>query len=217
MTNDYKETVNLKDKYGRPSSRPEQSFGVPQRQPERPVNQPPRAKEMEKTFEAKSEPIKNEFQKFNRPELPRLSGTMIRRILLGAGALIVIVAIFYFAGRKGKEPPVETKANNNQPVAEVQDLKWYAVKLANNEVYYGQISDIKSDPVVVTNVYYDYDMKNAASGEKTEEGSLRLVKRGKETHEPTGTMDVVRSQVLFMEPLKDDSKVLQAIKEYEKK
>jgi hypothetical protein len=196
---------------GRPGSRPEQGFGMSQRQPERPFNQPSKAKEIENDLP------KKEFQKFNRPNMSRLNEAMIKRILLGVGALLVIIAIFYLVGRKGKQLPVETKNNTNPVVAETQDFKWYAVKLANNEVYYGQISDLKSDPVVVTNVYYDYDMKNAASGEKTEEGSLRLVKRGKETHEPTGTMDVIRSQVLFMEPLKDDSKVLQAIKEYEKK
>jgi hypothetical protein len=217
MANDYKETVNLKDRMARPAGRPDSGFGNAARQPERSFGQqPPKAKEFEKAFEVKNDEPKKEFQKFNRPEMPRLNETMIKRILLGAGALIIIIAIFYLAGRKGKEPPAETKNNTSPVVSEVPEFKWYAVKLTNNEVYYGQISDIKSDPVVVTNVYYDYDMKNADSG-STEEGSLRLVKRGKETHEPTGTMDVVRSQVLFMEPLKDDSKVLQAIKEYEKK
>jgi len=212
MSNDYKETVNLKDKFGRPASRPDQSNPMQIRQ----FGQPYKAKPTDKVFEPEKDLPKKEFQKFNRPNVPRLNEAMIKRILLGVGALLVVIAIFYLVGRKGKQPPVETKNNTNPVVVETQDFKWYAVKLANNEVYYGQISDLKSDPVVVTNVYYDYDMKNAASGEKTEEGSLRLVKRGKETHEPTGTMDVVRSQVLFMEPLKDDSKVLQAIKEYEK-
>jgi hypothetical protein len=212
MTNDYKETVNLKDRMGRPGSRPDHGFGN-SRQPERAMNQPARPKEMEKSFETKNELPKNDFQKFTRPEASRLNEAMIKRILLGAGALLVIILIIYFAGHKNQKTPAESIVNTNPVV----DLKWYAVKLTNNEIYYGQIGDIKTDPVVITNVYYDYDMKNSASSTSAETGSLRLVKRGNETHEPTGTMDIVRSQVLFMEPLKDDSKVLQAIKEYEKK
>jgi hypothetical protein len=212
MSNDYKETVNLKDKFGRSSSRPEQQFGAASRPLERLQSQPLKTQRIEKTFEA--EQPRQEFQKFNRPAAPRFSEALIKRVLLAAGALLVIILIFYLAGHRGGGKPVENKVNTN-PVAE--NLKWYAVKLTNNEIYYGQISDIKADPVVVTNVYYDYDMKNSASSTSAETGSLRLVKRGNETHEPTGTMDVVRVQVLFMEPLKDDSKVLQAIKEYEKK
>ncbi len=95
---------------------------------------------------------------------------------------------------------------------------WYAVKLVNGEIFYGQISDTKADPVVMTNVYYNYDQAKEKDGSKTvdETGNLRLVKRGQETHGPDGTMDIVRAQVLLMEPLKSDSKVLQAILNYEK-
>src|SRR3989339_459838 len=75
-----------------------------------------------------------------------------------------------------------------------------------------------ADPVVVEKVYYDYDQLNGkdVSGGEGETGNLRLVKRGKETHGPEGTMNIVRSQVLFMEPLKEESKVLKAILNYEK-
>ncbi len=95
---------------------------------------------------------------------------------------------------------------------------WYSVKLANSEIFYGQIADVKSDPVVMSNVYYNYDQAKEKDGSKQagETGNLRLVKRGKETHGPDGTMDIVRSQILFMEPLQADSKVLKAILDYEK-
>jgi len=75
---------------------------------------------------------------------------------------------------------------------------------------------------VIDNVYYDYDQLSS-SAKATEDknndqtGQIRLVKRGKETHGPSGSLDVVRMQVLYMEPLADDSKVLKAIVEYEKK
>ncbi|MFH0923104.1 MAG: hypothetical protein V1825_00025, partial [Candidatus Falkowbacteria bacterium] len=50
----------------------------------------------------------------------------------------------------------------------------------------------------------------------SETGSIRLVKRGKETHGPSGVMNIVRAQVVYMEPLDEESKVLKAILNYEK-
>jgi hypothetical protein len=55
-----------------------------------------------------------------------------------------------------------------------------------------------------------------AGEDKKENANLRLVKRGKEVHGPDGTLSVVRAQVVYMEPMKEDSKVLKAILEYEK-
>ena len=87
----------------------------------------------------------------------------------------------------------------------------------NDEIYYGQIDDIKSDPIVIKNAYYNYDQANKEKNkEEDKSNNLRLIKRGKETHGPNGTMDIVRSQVVYMELLSDDSKVLQAIINYEK-
>jgi len=101
---------------------------------------------------------------------------------------------------------------------EYKNSLWYSVKLINDETYYGQIESIKENPVVIKNVYYDYDQINqtAEKEEKKESSNLRLVKRGKETHGPDGTMSVYQVQIKLIEPLKNDSKVLQAILENEK-
>jgi len=87
------------------------------------------------------------------------------------------------------------------------DVGWYAVKLVNEEIYYGRISDLAADPVVMSDVYYNYS--------QDETGNIRLIKRGNETHGPAGTMNIPRSQVVYMESLSDDSKVLKAILENE--
>lgn len=108
--------------------------------------------------------------------------------------------------------------------AEITQVKiggWYAVKLVNGESYYGEVDDTAADPVVIKSVYYDYDYDqingSSTSTEKKVEGAnLRLVKRGKEAHGPNGAMEIVRAQVLLFEPLKEDSKVLKAILDYEK-
>jgi hypothetical protein len=213
--NDFNQTVNLKDKLAKPV----------QPSPAKPTGQqanqsPPKERQINKVFSGESENI-YEFQKINRPNQPKYNEVLIKRILLGLAAVIVIIMIFRLWPNASKKAEEKT-AENNKPsdaTTEQFEVKWYAIKLVNNEIYYGQIGDIKSDPVVVSNVYYDYDQANGkatSSGDETT-GSLRLVKRGKETHGPSGTMDIVRSQIIFMEPLKDDSKVLGAILDYEKK
>jgi hypothetical protein len=86
----------------------------------------------------------------------------------------------------------------------------------NDQTYYGQVEDKASDPVVVKNVYYNYDQLNKEAEPADASGNLRLVKRGKEAHGPDGSMEIIRGQVIFIEPLKEDSKVLKAILDYEK-
>jgi len=142
--------------------------------------------------------------KISRPAAKRGYGRQIRLAVLVLAALVfgfVAYKLFFAQGETIKV-----------------DKNWYAVKLVDGEIFYGQIMDIKTDPVVINNVYYDYDQAKAKEAGKAAEetGNLRLVKRGKETHGPDGSMNIVRAQVLFMEPLKADSAVLKAILEYEK-
>ncbi len=97
--------------------------------------------------------------------------------------------------------------------APIADKNWHSIKLVNGEVYYGQIYDYSNDPITIENVYYNYDQEKK---EKGDIDNLRLVKKGKETYGPSGTMKIIRSQVLYFEELKEDSKVLRAILDYEK-
>ena len=166
---------------------------------------------LEKIYQADGEAGQG-LKKIDRPAVKRGYGGLARGAVLILAALVlglVAYKLFFAQGQTSK-------------VAQ----SWYAVKLVDGEIFYGQIMDIKADPVVINNVYYDYDQAKAKEAGKTAEetgpprlgetGNLRLVKRGKETHGPDGSLNVVRSQVLFMEPLKADSKVLKAILEYEK-
>lgn len=122
-------------------------------------------------------------------------------------AVLAVSATVYFLFFRTNGAAVSSKVKD-----------WYAVKLVDGEIFYGQVSDLKADPVVIDNVYYNYDQAKAKDGSKPAEetGNLRLVKRGQETHGPAGSMNIVRAQVLYMEALKSDSKVLKAILEYEK-
>jgi len=188
---DFQQTVDLRDKMEK------------QRRSARSAASP-----IEKIYqETSAEATKKELQKINRPLIQetRMNPWLIRIFVLILGIFVVGFTIYGLFFK-------DVSWFKNQNLAS----SWYAVKLVNGEVFYGQIVDTKADPVVMVNVYYNYDQDKDNKKEITETSSLRLVKRGKETHGPAGTMDIVRSHVLFMEPLKDDSKVLKAILEYEK-
>ncbi|MCK5416634.1 hypothetical protein KAI92_04370 [Candidatus Parcubacteria bacterium] len=111
---------------------------------------------------------------------------------------------------------VLNKNNIETEVVQTENSGWYMVKLINDDVFYGQIQNDNLDPIVLDNVYYDYDQIKDGSKEISEVGNKRLVKRGKETHGPSGTMEIYKEKILYKEILSKDSKVLQAILNYEK-
>jgi hypothetical protein len=152
---------------------------------------------------------KKELSQIEIPKIRPNYESLYKRITAVMAVIIIGLVLYWFFGVRGgggevvEEPGVTTR--------------WYAVKLVTEETFYGQIEDTGADPVVIKNVYYNYDQLSEESGSEAGEGggNLRLVKRGKETHGPEGTMNIVRAQVVYMEPLKDESKVLKAILDYE--
>ena len=88
--------------------------------------------------------------------------------------------------------------------------QYQAVFLTNGQVYFGTISDINSNYVVLRNIYY---LQAAQSLQNTNAQTqpFSLVKLGKELHGPTDTMYINRQQILFYEDLRDDSSVVKTI------
>jgi hypothetical protein len=156
---------------------------------------PNRAEEVDNVFNGSPE----EFRKINQPKIKKVNESLVRRLAIIFALIAVLATVYFLFFRKSGGEENMLKTSN-----------WYAVKLVDGKIFYGQIRDLAADPVVMENVYYDYDQqKNGKTIEET--GSLRLVKRGEETHGPEGIMNIVRAQILYMEPLKRDSKVLEAI------
>lgn len=201
----FQKTVNLKDKAEKERQR--MLYGEPEK--------------IEKKIKSKAEGIDevyrptinvnvnndNDLRQISKPEINNDYSPVYKKVAFAVAIILFLVAgyFLFFRGGNGKTP------ENNQ------GENWYSVKLQNGEVYYGQIIDTKSDPVVIKNVYYDYDLINKTENKDQTTGSLRLVKKGKETYGPAGVMEVVRSNVLYMDQLKSDSKVLRAILDYENK
>lgn len=135
--------------------------------------------------------------------------------------LIVVIVLFlavvgYFTFLD-KDKNILTKDNKEKTEAQSKD-KYQAVFLTNGQVYFGKLNDEGGDYIKLTDIYYlqaqdqKVQPKEAAS---QNEPNMTLIKLGKELHAPADEMNISRTQVLFWEDIKDDGKVMQAIKEYQ--
>lgn len=91
--------------------------------------------------------------------------------------------------------------------------EFQAVFLTNGQVYFGHVLEENSRHLQLQNVYY-LQVRQDIQGETTAETQpdLTLIKLGNELHGPTDEMIINRSHILFIENLKDDSRVVKAIK-----
>jgi len=92
-----------------------------------------------------------------------------------------------------------------------------AVFLSNGQVYFGKVAKINELEIVLNNVFY-IQIKENTTPEKAastlNQTSFNLVKLGNELHGPTDELFINRSQVVFYEKLRDDSKVVESIRNY---
>lgn len=86
---------------------------------------------------------------------------------------------------------------------------YVATFLDTNQVFFGRVSSLGYDYVVLKNVYYLQQTDNAG-----QQGFV-LQKSGSELHGPRDEMHINRDHILLMQPLRDDSQVIATIKQYE--
>ena len=96
-----------------------------------------------------------------------------------------------------------------------QDKPYSAVFLTNGQVYFGKMIEKSKNEIVLDEVYY-IQLSSGAAQEGIAQGSaqnhLNLVKLGNELHGPTNELYINASQVVFYEYLREDSKVVEAIR-----
>lgn len=129
------------------------------------------------------------------------SGSSLSTLLLVAA--FVVVSVLWF----------------NQTRLSGFDNDWQAVFLTNGQVYFGRVVKQNREEMKVKEIYYLQVTRPLQQTEEGEEqanpqGELSLVKLGNELHGPTDAMSINRDHVLFIEDLKDDSNVVQAIANY---
>lgn len=91
-----------------------------------------------------------------------------------------------------------------------------AVFLTNGQVYFGNLTKSTKEIIVLERVFYPRAKRDLAPDSPTVTDT-ELVKLGTELHTPEDRMEIMKSQILFIETLKADGKVANAIQQYEKK
>jgi hypothetical protein len=87
--------------------------------------------------------------------------------------------------------------------------EYQAVFLDNGQVYFGKLHKSRGDFFLLTDVFY---LQSGVAVEQT--SNLALTKLGSEAHGPQDSMQINREHILFIENMKNDSKVVQAIQQY---
>jgi len=130
------------------------------------------------------------------------SGVLIATAL-GLIVIAILLAFYIFRG------PIVAAATPNPD-------KYQAVFLNNGQVYFGKLKDTNGRYLTLEDVYYVQSQSPAngaqAAGNPNSQNSLSLIKLGEEIHGPERSMYIAREQVVSYEDLKDDGKVVSAIK-----
>jgi len=200
----FQKTVNLKDKADKERQR--LLYGEPEKV-EKKIKS--KAEGIDEVYERKGNTnTEDNLRKISRPIIKNVNEKLYKYVIAVLAVIVVIATVYLlFFRHSGDKQKVDNSLNVN----------WYAIKLDNNEMYYGQIENTSADPVTIKNVYYDYDMLNKTEKATGATASLRLVKKGKETYGPSGTMEVYHAKIISLDLLGKDSKVLKAILDYENK
>jgi len=95
-----------------------------------------------------------------------------------------------------------------------------AVFLTNGQVYFGKMYQDNSETIDLRDIFYlqvnsDSSTLQNGSSSNSSNNQVSLVKLGNELHGPNDRMLINKQQVLFTESLKDDSKVVTAINNYQ--
>lgn len=91
-----------------------------------------------------------------------------------------------------------------------------AVFLANNQVYFGKLLDANSAYPRLQEVYYLRVQGPLQPPPATESAQpdMQLVKLGNELHGPVDEIKFNKEQILYIEELKKDSRIVKAIEEF---
>jgi hypothetical protein len=139
---------------------------------------------------------------FMKPSLP--SKILVMLLIVSALVFILSAAAGVIGALSGSSSTIKSK-------------QYQAVFLTNGQVYFGKLADTNNSWVKLTDIFYlqvQQQVQPSDSKTTTQQPQVSLAKLGNELHGPEDVMYVDRSQVLFWENLKNDGKVVNAIKDY---
>jgi len=96
--------------------------------------------------------------------------------------------------------------------------RWQAVFLNNEQVYFGHVSVKDEQELILQDVYYPQKPVPLQQGaEVAQQSDFAIVKFGGEIYGTEDEMQINREMILFVANLKDESKIMQAIKKHQGK
>ena len=140
-------------------------------------------------------------------------------IVLAVVVLLIIVGSVLFRDRLFPKQDGEKEAQTTE-----EKLSGYqAVFLTNGQVYFGKLSDVSATYATLNDIYYLQVTQPPLQGSQQQgqaasdaQPQLSLVKLVNELHGPVDEMKINRDQILFFEDIKEDGRVMTAVREYQK-
>ena len=149
--------------------------------------------------------------------MPRTGSSALPWVILAVILLVLVVVGVLFRDR------LFPSSNTNTVATEEGASSGYqAVFLTNGQVYFGKLSGMTASYATLKDIYYlQVTTPPAADGSQLNQQQaqaqqqLSLVKLGEELHGPVDEMKINRDQILFYEDIKEDGRVMQAIRKYQ--
>ncbi len=138
--------------------------------------------------------------------------------------LAVVLLVFVIGGVLFRDRLFPSKSSVNTAMTQQSSSGYQAVFLTNGQVYFGKLSGMTASFATLKDIYYLQVSTPPTAGDAAQlnqqqaqqQQQLSLVKLGQELHGPVDEMKLNRDQVLFYEDIKEDGRVMQAIREYQK-
>lgn len=167
----------------------------------------------EDLIEPPTENLEHRPVESRQPRTPNKKSGLVKWIIAIAVTVILAAAGWF----------VYSKSTNHD--IGIDKDKYQAVFLVGGQVYFGRLEVVDGNYLKLLDVFYPQlsatnqdsptgDSDNINNTSDTSNNSLKLTKLGGEIHGPEDKMIVNRQQVLFIENLKPDSKVVQLIKDH---
>ncbi len=162
--------------------------------------------------------------------MPRMSANRNNTpwIVLAVVVLLIVIGAVLFRDKLFPSQDSEDTAMTD----EAKLSGYQAVFLTNGQVYFGKLSDVSASYATLTDIYYlqvtqppvqqasqgtGGQPATAAQAQAQAQAQLQLVKLGNELHGPVDEMKINRDQILFFEDIKEDGRVMAAIRDYQSK
>lgn len=150
-----------------------------------------------------------------RKSLPEFTPQNVLIVVLLLALVLAVVYIFkpdWFRGVGSRTKPA-AKQDQKQPD---KASGYSAVFLTNDQIYFGKLEDANSQYPRLREVYYLRVSRPLQPPPATESAQpdVQLVKLGNELHGPVDEIKFNREQILYIEDLKPDSRIVKAIEEF---